>query len=126
MAPAAGDDTALLVLSTVGWFSPLPWLGSAVGSVAPPACHIALAAARVQSGVQRGGAQNDSKLATSVDEPGVVGPVGPWHRYDAPAYAADNFFSPGRRSDPPPPAMDVLSALSEPPQATGRNGQKDA
>ncbi len=72
MALAARDSTGLPALTTVGWFSPLPWLGYVAGSVAPPACHLALAAARASPGAMHEAAQNDSKPATTRDEPGVV------------------------------------------------------
>src|SRR5579864_3993309 len=84
MALAARDSTGLPALTTVGWFSPLPWLGYVAGSVAPPACHLALAAARASPGAMHGDAQSDSKLATIEDEPGGVGRASPWTRCDAP------------------------------------------
>ena len=51
MALAGGDGKGLLALSIVGWFSRLPWLEYAAGSVVPPVCHLALVAARALFGV---------------------------------------------------------------------------
>lgn len=62
--------------STVGWFFPLPWLESAVGSVAPLACPLALVAARVPPVTIYGAARNDSKLVTILVAPAVVGLAG--------------------------------------------------
>jgi hypothetical protein len=81
VALVAGDSTALPLLSTVGWFSLLPWLGYAAGSVALPACSLALAAARTQPVAIRGDAQNDSKLATTRGGPRVVETAVRWPRY---------------------------------------------
>ncbi len=64
MAPAAKDNRALLVLSTVGWFFPLPSLGYVAGIVAPEVCHLVLAAARALPAAMHGDVQNDSTLAT--------------------------------------------------------------
>jgi hypothetical protein len=44
MVSAAGDNRGLPLLSIVGWFAPLPWLGSAGDSVVPDVCHFALGA----------------------------------------------------------------------------------
>ncbi len=84
MALAARDSIALPSLSSAGWFFPLPELPYAAGNVAPPACPLALAAARALSVVMREGAQNDSRLATIAGEQVDVEPVGPWPRYGAP------------------------------------------
>jgi hypothetical protein len=85
MAPAAKDNRALLVLSTVGWFFPLPELRYAAGSVAPEVCYLVLAAARALPAAMRGDAQNESKLATIAGGPGVVETSGPLPRCDVPA-----------------------------------------
>ncbi len=85
MAPAAKDNRALLVLSTVGWFFPLPSLGYTAGIVAPEVCHLVLAAARALPAAMHGDAQNDSKLATIPGGPAVVETSGPWPRCDVPA-----------------------------------------
>ena len=85
MAPAAGDNTALPALSIVGWFFPLPWLGYAASSVAPLACHLALAAVGAPLVALREDAQNDSRLATIAGGQAVVESVVPWPRCDVPA-----------------------------------------
>jgi len=85
MAPAAKDNKALPVLSTVGWFFPLPSLEYAAGSIAPEVCHLVLEVARALPGAMHGDAQNDSKPATIPDGPGVVGTAGLWPRCDVPA-----------------------------------------
>ena len=82
--------------SIVGWFSPLPELPYAAGSVVLPTCPLAHAAARALSGVRRGGARNDRTLATTRDEPGGMEPAGRWPRCDAPAQPPDD-----GRSDSP-------------------------
>jgi hypothetical protein len=64
MVPAAGENTALSLLSIVGWFSLLPSLGYVAGSVVPDVCRFALAAVRAPLEVMRGEAQSDSRLAT--------------------------------------------------------------
>ena len=85
MAVAARDMTALLALSTVGWFFPLPSLAYTVGSVAQLACHLALVAARAPLGVIHEGAQSDNRLATIPDWPEAVGTAEPWPTCDVPA-----------------------------------------
>src|SRR5260370_42006971 len=85
LVPAAEDNRAHPALSIVGWFSPQPWLGYASGSVAPTACHLALVAARAPLGATHGGAQNDNKLATIPNEPGIVELVRLSPRCDVPA-----------------------------------------
>src|SRR5258708_35503767 len=70
--------------SIVGWFFRLPSLVYAAGRVAPPACPLALAAARALSVVMRGGARNDSKRATITSEPAFVKPAGPGPRSGVP------------------------------------------
>jgi hypothetical protein len=72
MAPVARDMIALLALSTVGWFFPLPSLGFAAGNVVPSACHLVLVAAQAPLVALHEDAQNDSRLATIPREPGVV------------------------------------------------------
>src|SRR2546425_2924820 len=42
MAPAGGESTGFRAPSIVGSFSPLPWLGYVVGSIARLACPLAL------------------------------------------------------------------------------------
>ena len=84
MVPAAGGNRELLPLSIVGWFSPLPWLGYASGSVVPDVCPLVLVAARGLSAAMHGDAQNGSRPATVPGGQGVVGSAGPWPRYDAP------------------------------------------
>ncbi len=81
VALVAGDNTALPLLSTVGWFSLLPELQYAGGLVALPACSLALAAARTQPVAIRGDAQNDSKLATTRGGPRGVATAVLWPRY---------------------------------------------
>jgi hypothetical protein len=85
MAVAARDSTGLPALTTVGCFSPLPELQCAAGSVALPTSRLALAAVRAPIGVLHGGAQNESRLATTPDEPGAVERASRWPRCDAPA-----------------------------------------
>ncbi len=80
MASAIGDNRALPVLSTVGWFFPLPSLEYVAGSVVPEVCHLVLEDVRVPSGAMHEDARNDSKLATTRDGPGVVGGASPWPR----------------------------------------------
>jgi len=75
---------ALRAPSIVEWFCLMPELPYAAGSVAPPACPLALAAARALSVVMRGGARNESKRATIPSEPAVVEPAGPWPRCGVP------------------------------------------
>jgi len=70
--------------SIVGWFCRLPELPSAADSVAPPACHFALVAARAPLGVIREDAQNDTRPATTPDGPEAVEPVGKWPRFVVP------------------------------------------
>jgi hypothetical protein len=70
--------------SIVGWFCRLPSLESAADSVAPPACHFALVAARAPLGVIREDAQNDNRPATTRDGPEAVEPVGKWPRFVVP------------------------------------------
>jgi len=77
MALAAKDNRALPVLSTVGWFFPLPELPYTGGIVAPAVCHLVLEAARALPAAMHGDAQNESKLATIPGGPGVVGTAGP-------------------------------------------------
>src|SRR6266849_6263180 len=67
--PAAGENGGLPPRSIVGSFSQLPWLASAAGSVAPDGCPLVLAAAQASPAAIHGGAQNDSRLATTPDEP---------------------------------------------------------
>ena len=61
MALAGGDGKGLLALSIVGWFSRLPWLEYAAGSVVPPVCPLALVAAGAPLGVSGEDAQSDSR-----------------------------------------------------------------
>jgi hypothetical protein len=82
MAPAAKDNRTLLVLSTVGWFFPLPELRYIAGSVAPEVCPLVLAAARALPTAMHRDARNDRTLATTQDGPGVVETAGPWPRCD--------------------------------------------
>ncbi len=72
MAPAAEDNTALHAQSIVERLFPQPSLVYDAGNVAPPACYLVLAAARVLSVALHEAAQNDSKRATTPDEPGVM------------------------------------------------------
>jgi hypothetical protein len=62
--------------SIVGWFCRLPELLSAAESVAPDVCPLVREAAQASPAAIRAVAQNDSKLATTRDEPGAVRPVG--------------------------------------------------
>jgi hypothetical protein len=82
---AAEENRAHPALSIVGWFSPQPALPYAAGSIAPTACHLALVAARAPLVAKHGDAQNDNKLATIPNEPGVAELVGLWPRCDVPA-----------------------------------------
>jgi hypothetical protein len=82
MAPAAKDNRALLVLSTVGWFFPLPSLGYTVGNVARLAYHLALVASRVPLVVMHGDVQSDSMLATIPGGLRGVELAGLWPRCD--------------------------------------------
>ena len=74
---AARGKRASRTPSIVGWFCQRPWLGYAADSVAPPACHLALVAARAQHGVIREDAQNDSRHATTPGELTGVGTAEP-------------------------------------------------
>ena len=49
--PLATGKRAPRAPSIVEWFCRMPWLGYAAGSVAPPACHLVLAAARASPAV---------------------------------------------------------------------------
>src|SRR6266849_4037813 len=84
MAPAAEDHTALPALSIVGWFSPLPSLVYAASNAVPPACHLALAAARAPLVAMHGDAQSDNRLATIPSGLRVVELAGPWPRCGVP------------------------------------------
>src|SRR5438132_3755792 len=84
MAMVARDSTRLPVLSTVGWFSRLPELPYAVGSVALPTCRLALAAVRALCVMMRGDIQNGRRHATIADEPAGVGQASPWPRCGVP------------------------------------------
>ena len=67
--------------SIVGWFFPLPELSRVAGSVAPPGCPLALAAARALLAALREDAQSASRRATTPDGLGAVEPVGKWPTY---------------------------------------------
>jgi hypothetical protein len=67
--------------SIVEGFCRLPSPVFAAESVAPAACHLAHAAARALLAGIRVDAQNESRHATTPDEPAVVEPVGKWPRY---------------------------------------------
>src|SRR6266567_9578629 len=71
--------------SIVGSFSPLPWLEYAAGSVLPPTCHLALVASRALPVTMYGAVQNDSRRATTRDEPGVIKQAEPSLRFGEPA-----------------------------------------
>jgi hypothetical protein len=77
MALSVMEETALPALSTVGWFFPLPWLVSAVDSVAPEVCPLALEAAPAPFVVIDEDARNDSTHATTPREPAGVGTAEP-------------------------------------------------
>src|SRR5215469_13810356 len=66
--------------SIVGWFFPQPWLASAAGSVGPPICHIARAAAQALLAVLCADAQNDSRRATTPDGSADVETAVQWPR----------------------------------------------
>ena len=85
MASAAKDSTGLPVLSIVGWFFPLPELPYAAGTAAPPVCPLALAAAPAPPVTMHGGAQNESRRATTPNGPAGVEPAGSWPTLDVPA-----------------------------------------
>jgi hypothetical protein len=85
MAPAAEDNTALPAQSIVERFFPQPELPYDAGNVALPACHLALAAERVLSGVLHEGAQSDKRLATTRDELAEMERASRWPRSDVPA-----------------------------------------
>ena len=78
--PAARGKRAARAPSTFGWFSRLPWLGYADGSVAPAGCPLVLVAARAPFGVIREGAQSDSRRATTPDGRADVETAGLWPR----------------------------------------------
>src|SRR5262245_32748187 len=69
MGPAEAGNRGRPLLSTVGCFSLRPSPESAVGTVAPDACHLALAAAQASPAAIHEGAQNGSTRATTPDEP---------------------------------------------------------
>src|SRR5262245_36481938 len=94
--PAARSERAPRVSSIAGWFSRLPWLGSAADSVAPDACPLVRAAAQASPAVLREDAQSDNTRATTPDEPATVEPVETWPRCGVPAQ-----LSHGGRSDSP-------------------------
>ena len=85
MALAGEDGKGLLALSSVGWFSRLPWLEYAGGLAVPPVCHLALVAAGAPLGVSGEDAQRVSQLTTTRGGPAVVRPVGKSPRFDVPA-----------------------------------------
>jgi len=66
--------------SIVDWFSLLPWLASVVGIAAPIDCPLVLAAARALPAAIREDGQNDSRLATTPDEPAGVETAALWPR----------------------------------------------
>jgi len=70
-----------LARSIAGWFFPLPSLECVAGSVAPPGCPLALAAARALLAALREDAQSASRRATTPDGLGAVEPVGKWPTY---------------------------------------------
>jgi hypothetical protein len=73
------------VPSIVDVFSRLPLPEFAADNVAPPVCHLALAAARAPLGVIREDAQNVSLHATTPDGPEAVRPVEKLPRCGVPA-----------------------------------------
>src|SRR5713101_1635744 len=83
--PVARGRTAPRALSIVEWFFPLPWLESGADSAAPDVCPLALAAAQASRTALRGGAQNDSKPATTPNEPTGMGTAAPSPRSGGPA-----------------------------------------
>src|SRR5712692_9764949 len=82
--PVARGTRAPRVSSIVDGFSRLPSLVSVVGSIAPPACPLALATARVLGAGIGEDAQSDNTLATTPDGPEAVWPVGTWPSFDGP------------------------------------------
>src|SRR6266700_1649354 len=85
MAPAIRDGIELPAPSIVGSFSPQPWLASAGDSIAPDGCHLVLAAAQASPAAIHGCAQNDSRLATTPDEPRGGETAVRWPRSGEPA-----------------------------------------
>ena len=83
--PAAMGKRAPRAPSIVGWFSLLPSLGYAVGSVAPDVCPLVLEAARALPAAIREDAQNGSTRATTPDGPTGMGTAEPSPRCDVPA-----------------------------------------
>src|SRR5215471_21840420 len=82
---ASKDKKAPRAPSNVDGFCQPPELPCVVGSVAPPAYHLALAAARALSAVRHGDAQHGRRRATIRGGPAGVGTAGPWPRCDEPA-----------------------------------------
>jgi len=78
--PAAKGKRALRAPSIVGWSSRLPSPVFAADSVAPPACHLVLAAAQASPEVIHGGAQSGNRRATIPNGRAAVEPVGTWPR----------------------------------------------
>ena len=83
-AVVIGDNRALPVLSTVGWFFLLPSLDYTGGLVVQEVCHLVLEGVRTLSRAMHGDIRNERKFATR-DGPGVVGTAGSWPRCGVPA-----------------------------------------
>jgi hypothetical protein len=66
--------------SIVDGFCGRPWQECVADSVAPPACHLALAAARASPAALGEDAQHATRHATIPDEPTGVGQASPWPR----------------------------------------------
>src|SRR5262249_42003849 len=94
--PLARGKRAPRAPSNVGWFCLRPWLGSAVGSVGPPVCRLALVAARAPRAVSGEDTQSDTRPATTQGGPAAVKPVEKSPRCDGPALLRH-----GGRSDSP-------------------------
>src|SRR5215472_10003540 len=71
--------------SIVDGFCRRPSLAFAAGTVAPPACNLALVAAQAPLAVLCGDARNDSRRATTPDRQATAGIAAMSPRYDAPA-----------------------------------------
>jgi hypothetical protein len=85
MGLAARENRGPLPLSIVGSFCPLPWLEYAGYSVVPNVCHLAAAGCTNATRSAAWGRDiRESRLATILDEPAGVGPVGKWPRYGVP------------------------------------------
>src|SRR6266699_5144951 len=82
--PAARGKRVPRKPSIVDGFCRLPSPEFAAGSVAPPACHLALSAARALLAALCGDAQNDSKRATIPRERADVGSAELWPRCGGP------------------------------------------